>query len=153
MSNETKIKLSMSLKGRKSWNKGIAMREETKEKLSKIRKGKPSPRKGVKLSIETRKKISESKKGIKPSENCRIKMINNNHKAKKVYCIETNKIYSSARQCALDMGLERSSITRVCNKQLKQTKKYHFEWYDKNKTEIKVSNAILGCQGGKRNER
>ena len=140
---ETKLKLSLSLKGKQAWNKGLPMGDEVKEKLSKSHKGKPSPRIGKHLSTQAKRKISEAKIGSKHSKDAIFKMIKNNKNAKSVICIETNKIYSSARQCALDMGLERSSITRVCNGQLRQTGSYHFEWYN-NKTEYNVANAILG---------
>lgn len=65
MSNETKNKLSKSLKGKTAWNKGKKMSEETRKKLSIKHKGRPSPRKGVVLSLETREKISKSMKKTK----------------------------------------------------------------------------------------
>ena len=46
LSLETRKKLSESLKGRKTWNKGIPMSDEQKKKLSDAHKGKPAPIKG-----------------------------------------------------------------------------------------------------------
>lgn len=70
MSEETKRKISSSLKG----HKGYHHSEETRKKMSLAKKGKPSPRKGTKLSEETKKKISENnaRKG-KPAWNRGIK--------------------------------------------------------------------------------
>ena len=62
VSEEYRIKLSESRKGKSSWNKGISMNEESKKKLSESLKGRA-------ISIETRKRMSESSKGgqkIKP---------------------------------------------------------------------------------------
>ena len=55
LSEETKNKISETLKGQPAWNKG--------KKLSEARKGKPSNMKGKHLSEEAKNKISESKKG------------------------------------------------------------------------------------------
>jgi hypothetical protein len=43
LSCETKKKLSLSLKGRKSWNKGKPFSDEVKQKMSKSAKGKQTP--------------------------------------------------------------------------------------------------------------
>ena len=56
MTDEQKKKLSESLKGKKTWNKGIPMTDEQKKKISDSHKGKTP-------SEETRRKISDSHKG------------------------------------------------------------------------------------------
>lgn len=59
------LKISNSLKGRKTWNKGVAMPKEFGEKRSEINKRMgviPPSRKGVKLSDEHKAKL----KGRKP---------------------------------------------------------------------------------------
>ena len=83
-SEETRKKMSESMKGRPSANKGKHPSEETrrklseslkgkhhseetKRKMSESRKGRPSPNKGKTMSEETKKKISESLKGRTPS--------------------------------------------------------------------------------------
>lgn len=60
MSDESRLKLSLALKGRPSPNKGVAMSEEQKKKISESNKGK-------KLSLETRKKLSLANIGKKRS--------------------------------------------------------------------------------------
>ena len=67
LSEETKNKISNSLKGRTVWNKGISPSEETRLKYRMAKLGKPSNKKGTTLSEETKAKISKSKKGIKLS--------------------------------------------------------------------------------------
>lgn len=59
-SDQTKIKISLSRKGKETWNKGKTdiYSEET---LQKIRKGRAKQ----KFSLETRKKLSEAHKGEK----------------------------------------------------------------------------------------
>lgn len=64
-SEESKLKISLSGKGRKSWNKGMTgiYSEETLQKMrNKI------------FTSEHLKKLSESHKGIRPSEETKIKM-------------------------------------------------------------------------------
>ena len=63
LSDESRKKLSVSLKGRHAWNKGKHHSNETCRKISESMKGKSSPRKGVTLSEETRRKMSEVHKG------------------------------------------------------------------------------------------
>ena len=64
---ETRKKLSKSLKGIPSWNKGKHCSEETKRKLSEINKGKHP-------SAETLRKMSEASKGRICSEETRRRM-------------------------------------------------------------------------------
>jgi len=74
--------------GRPAWNKGIHIDDETKRKISETmkgkpgpNKGKPSPNKGKHISVEHKRKISEAQTGDKnywygkhrPKETC-IKM-------------------------------------------------------------------------------
>lgn len=69
LSEETRMKMSESAKGRIPWNKGKPMSEDQKKKLSEScrgrtphNKGKPSPNRGKRLSKETRRRMSEAKK-------------------------------------------------------------------------------------------
>lgn len=57
---ETSARLSKSLKGRKTWNKGLKLSDEYREKLSIAHRGKT-------ISPETRLKMSEAHKGTKAS--------------------------------------------------------------------------------------
>lgn len=104
LSEESKNKISKSLKGcksyirttehkkiqsikRKGYGKGRVLSEETKIKISKSNKGKHSStksaemkqklsetNKGKKASVDTRRKMSESAKGKKVSAETRLKM-------------------------------------------------------------------------------
>lgn len=71
---ETKLKLSLSHKGQKAWNKGIPATEEQKTESSNRRRGKISGAKGKKWSLESKEKLSVSKKG-KISHDNRIKVL------------------------------------------------------------------------------
>ena len=68
MNEEQKKKLSESLKGRNVWNKGIPMSEEQKKKLSEINKGQIPPNKGKHHTEESKRKMSKSHKGIQAGE-------------------------------------------------------------------------------------
>lgn len=70
LSDETKKKMSESLKGEKNpmygkpgYMHGKTHGDETKQKLSEALKGRTSPMKGKQHSIETKKKISNANKG------------------------------------------------------------------------------------------
>ena len=88
-SEETRRKLSESLKGKPAHNKGVPMSEEQKRKLSESKKsisdetrkkiseslkGKPAPNKGKPMSEEQKKKLSEINKGKHLSEETKKKM-------------------------------------------------------------------------------
>jgi very-short-patch-repair endonuclease len=64
MSEETKLKISQSLSGRKPWNTGLKLSDETKAKLSLVRMGNKNNL-GHKASAETREKMSLAHSGIK----------------------------------------------------------------------------------------
>jgi hypothetical protein len=52
VSDETRLRMSASLKGRKVWNKGIPLSQEAKQKMIAKKLGKPSWNKGKKLTPE-----------------------------------------------------------------------------------------------------
>ena len=60
---DTRRKMSESLKGRHAWNKGKNHNEETCKKIAEAMKGKPSYMKGKKHSAVSLRKMSESHKG------------------------------------------------------------------------------------------
>src|SRR3990167_735874 len=86
VSEETKHKISLSLKGRTSPLKGKPRSEEVKHKISLshigLGKGRISPMKGKKLSEETKQKIRLALLGKKASEETR-KKLSLTHKGKK----------------------------------------------------------------------
>lgn len=99
------------------------------------------------VSEETRKKISKSKKewyknnlppslGKKATLETRKKQIQNSGMAKKVICLETKKVYSSALQASKDVGLKSSSgISQCCAKRGKTAGKLHWAFYDEDSIE------------------
>ncbi len=109
-----------------------------KEKLSNYMKNRPKKP----VSEEARRKMSLSKKewyknnasksiGRKASLETRKKLIDNSGMAKKVICLETKEIYSSALQAAKSIGLKSSSgISRCCAGQAKTAGKFHWSFYD-----------------------
>jgi hypothetical protein len=70
LSEEHKLKISNSLKGRTVWNKGVPHTEETKQKISKNCKGK---NKGRIFSEEHKRKIGNSRLGKKHTEESKLK--------------------------------------------------------------------------------
>ena len=82
---ETKRKISESMKGDKNPMYGKPKSEETKRKLSEAFKGKPSPYKGKQHSEETKRRMSESQK---------IKVI----------CLETQQVFDSIKQAQEWLG-------------------------------------------------
>ena len=84
LSDETRLKISESLKGMTAWNKGRHLSEETCLKIAAARKGKHHSEetkakigavwKGRHHSEEARLKIAESQKGKHLSEEARLKI-------------------------------------------------------------------------------
>jgi hypothetical protein len=96
LSDETKDKMSKSLKGKTSWNKGLKTPESVKIKLSKSKLN-------TKHSEETKKKMSISAKGkVKWS----IKLLNT----------ETGEIFSSIKKAYTYYGISRATFYRKLNK-------------------------------------
>lgn len=128
---------------------GKCRSDKTKKKLSKAHTGK-------KLSEETKRKISESKKGVRLSEETKVKLGllrkgKNNHKAKCVVNLNTNKIFDTLTEAAKWCNLTSStSIIRCCKGEQKSSCKHpktgeyltwrYLEDYEKmTKEEIKLA--------------
>ena len=72
---ESRLKMSISLKGKTAWNKGMKMSNEFRNKMSKIYLGKPKPwLVGKKLSEEHKLKLRLAKvgKNLKPEHKIKI---------------------------------------------------------------------------------
>jgi hypothetical protein len=109
------------MKGRVPWNKGLKSSDESREKMSNsAKKRNVNPFQGKKHSDETKKKISDSKKA-----NNSISKLN-----KIIICINTGVIYKSQKEASDELGLSKSSISRVCLNQRKSTKGMIFMFYD-----------------------
>jgi len=107
-SEETKRKISESKKGRKhphKFGERKPMCKEHKQKISESLKGRL-------FSTETKKKISESLKGKSKGNNGK------NNNAKKVFCVELNKIFSCKKEAALEVYLKEHYTYRI-NKSIK----------------------------------
>lgn len=117
MAEETKHKISNSLKGRRKevapWL-GKHHTAETKHKLSEARKGSKNPMYGKKFSEETRHKMSESHK--------RGKL------CKHVLCVETGEIFISATEAARSLGMSQGNVSAVARGVRKCSKGYHFKY-------------------------
>lgn len=72
--------------------------EDTKEKIRLSKSGINNPNFGKPRSKETKEKISKSKMGHTITEQTRQKLCENSGSAKKVICLETKIIYSSAME-------------------------------------------------------
>lgn len=113
LSQETKDNLSISLKGR-------VFNQDWKDKLSKKAKERGVPLatrlksiekiKGVPLSKEHRDKISKSNKGKKRSQKSINKTSAKNRK--KVVCNVSNRIWISAKECAIENKI---SVSHFCS--------------------------------------
>lgn len=96
--------------------------EEQKRKWSLERKGKP-------VSPEHAAKNRTARLGKTNNENWRKAQFESH--AKPVICLETGKIYPSARHAAKELGLHYSKISLVCNGKRTTTGGLHFEFYKK----------------------
>ena len=91
--------------------------DEMKAKWSEDRKGK-------KVSEEHAAKNRIARLGHKNSPEHQAKII----KPKPVMCLETGKVYKSAREAAKDLNLQYSKISLVCTGQRSHTGGYHFKF-------------------------
>ena len=104
-SAETRSKISNSLKGRK-------LSEEQIRHISAALKGKSHKP----MSDEHKKNLSISHMGNIPSN------------AKKVICLENNKIYASAHEAGRSLNVQYQKVWAVCEGRRKSTGGYHFKW-------------------------
>lgn len=115
---ETKERISRSLKGRKSPSKGILWSEERKESITgenshwygrkHTEETKEKMRKSYKYRIteETKKRMSQGRKG-----KCSGK---DNGKSRAVICVNTGKVYETMKEAAEDTGANQCKISDVC---------------------------------------
>jgi len=96
--------------------------EAQKKKWSEERKGKP-------VSEEHAAKNRKARLGHKNGENWKKAQFESHAKA--VICLETGKIYPSARHAAKELNLQYSKISLVCNGIRSTTGGLHFKFYMK----------------------
>ena len=144
-SEESKKKMSEARKGipkTEEWkrkisesNKGRVVTKETKAKMSKNHanvSGENNPMYGRKLSDEAIAKMVKASK----TEEAIAKMKQNkvwysgkeNPHAKKVMCIETQKVYDTLNDAAKDNGCNPTKISAVCHGKRNHTNNLHFEF-------------------------
>lgn len=121
-SEATKKKLSEALKGH-------PCTDETKLKISLSQKGKKSPLKGRKMSLEFCIKNSESHKGQKAWNKGRKWSAEEKAKCngKAVYCVELNKTYLTAHEAGNDLKIDFSSICKCVKGKQKTAGGYHWK--------------------------
>lgn len=106
-SEESKKKIGVSSKGRKTFlNKKHS--DETKEKIKNAARGR-------KIKEETKQKISDSISG------------GNHYNAKKIICIETNKIYGSGKELSEEINIPFSTIRRWLNGTTKPPENFKYK--------------------------
>lgn len=124
VSPEIRIKMSQAMKGNKN-GLGHPCSEEKRQKISNAQKNKT-------LTEEHRKKLSEAAKirHTPCSDETKRKISNSYPNKKKVYCKELNCVYSSVHECARQLNLHATTISKVCKGKLNTTGNYHFIYYD-----------------------
>lgn len=147
-SEETKRKISESIKGEnhpffgthrseetkqklREYHTGLSLSEETKRKMSESHKGKQGYWAGKHRSEETKRKISESQHGEKNgmygkthSEEVRKKISEKN--STKVICLETKEVYPSIKKASEAIGVSANAISVVINGRGKTAGKLHW---------------------------
>ena len=118
LSKETRKKMSEVAKGEKNGFYGKHFTEEQLKMLKEKVSGENNGFYGKHHSEKTKDKIRESLK--KHRDLCGTG-------GKKVYCIETHKVYNNQRECAKDLGVSPSLICSILNGRRKQIKGYTIE--------------------------
>lgn len=121
---EVRQKMSLSMRGNKN-GFGHPCSAEKKKKISEAQKGRP-------LSLEHRAKLSEAakKRHVPCSEEKRQTLSQKYPHKRKVYCIETNVVYPSVQECARQLNLHATTVSKVCKGIHHTTGGYHLKYYD-----------------------
>ena len=111
LSVETRKKLSETHKGKTTWMKGKHHSQESKQKISEAHRGK-------KLSDEHKRKMSEAQKGKKHSKEAKNKISEANSKPVLQINKDTNEIiteFPSVMEVERQLGFYQSNISMCCN--------------------------------------
>ena len=121
---EVREKMSKAMMGNKN-GLGHPCSEEKKKKISDSQKGR-------KFSEEHKRKLSEAAKQrrVPCSQDKRKKLSQNYPKQKRVYCVETDTIYRSVQECARQLHLYATNVSKVCRGIHQTTGGYHLKYYD-----------------------
>ena len=121
---EVREKMSQAMMGNKN-GAGHPCSEEKKQKISAAQKGR-------KLTEEHKTKLSEAaKKRHVPCSEAKKKILSQNYPHKReVYCDETEIVYPSVQECARQLNLHATLVSKVCKGKLHTTGGYHLHYYD-----------------------
>lgn len=121
---EVRDKLSEALKNNQN-GKGHPCTIEKRRKISEAQKGR-------KLTEEHKRKLSlaASKRHVVCSDEKKRLLSQNYPHKKKVYCAETSKVYDSVQECARQLNLQATNITKVCKGIHHTTGGYHLQYYN-----------------------
>ena len=112
-------------------NNGRIVSEETKQKLSNSLKGKKTHL-GIKQSEETKQKISKSLTGRKHSEDTKINMRNNSYNKKQVSQYDKYykllNTYISTMEAQRETCIPNTNIVKCCNGKLKTADGYIWKY-------------------------
>lgn len=124
MSEEVKKKISESMKGNKN-GQNHPCSEEKKKKISEAQKGRI-------FSQEHRDKLSAAAKQRHiPCSEEKKKILSEKYPYKrKVYCLELDTVYESVHECARQLGLFATNVSKVCGGRGKTVKGYHLSYYN-----------------------
>lgn len=100
------------------WGVGHQVSAETREKLRKANLGKKRDKSSVNKFKETMK-LKYKNGYVKDNSKCR----------KMVICLETNKIYESVKEAALDNNIGPTNVSGVVTGRYKTTHGLHFQYY------------------------
>lgn len=124
MNDETKQKISQALQGNKN-GLGHPCSEEKKRKISEAQKGRE-------FTEEHKQKLSEAakKRHVPCSEEKKKKLSQNYPNKKPVYCLELNTVFESVQECARQLGIPATNISKLCKGRGKTLKGYHLSYYN-----------------------
>ena len=106
--------------------KGRIVSVETRQAVSVARKGNGNPFFGKHHTDEWKQKTSERQQGSKNHQFG--KFGEQNHRSRKVRCVETGVIYSATMEAERQTGINANNICSCCNGKLKTAGKFHWEY-------------------------
>ena len=124
LTEEVKKKISTALIGNKN-SFGIKCSEEKKQKIRE-------PQLGRKFTKEHKDKLSKAahNRHVPCSDEKKLRLSKLYPNKRKIYCYETNTVYESVHECARQLKLIASLVSKVCRGNLHTTGGYHLKYYD-----------------------